>query len=163
MASLWQANQIRTNNSSTDCYTVEQNHTLPDVGQQKVVYKIYFKTILNDDIYKPYEQKINIVEKKYNQSKNNFSEEYLFDENNNLLFFFRKENFGEFREFRFYFNDTKVEKLTITYFDAETGKKMQKMENYSMQQISEKFIKDVEYSISETNKIFNIFNAIKIF
>jgi len=158
-----QANEIRNKNSNSDFYIVEQNHTLPEVGTQKVFYKIYFKTLLNDNIDKPFEQKINIVEKKYNQSKNNYSEEYLFDENNNLLYFFRKENYGQYREFRFYFNGEHVEKLTITYFDAETGKQIQKVENYTSQQANNLFIKEIEYSKNEKSKIFNIFNALKIY
>lgn len=167
MQKIWQvyqqANQIRTQNTTSDYYIVEQNHTLPDIGQQKLSYKIYFETVLNDNIDKPFEQIVTIVEKKFNQSKNNFSEEYLFDKNSNLLYFQRKENFGANREFRFYFKDKYAESLTISYFDEQTGKKLQKIENYTMQQINQKFADMLEYSKNEASRILNIFNTLKIY
>ncbi len=121
------------------------NKSWSAVGNYRVVFKFYYQ---NKD-EEPYPTQLLKVTKKSEISARNYYEEYLYDKEGNLIFYFEKSEDGEFpEERRIYFNkqkpiriiEDKAKREKLTKADKSTAEKVLK-KNQSIKQI---FINSIE-------------------
>lgn len=168
LQSIWQLYQqtkqiISNNQSSTtqDCYSVDLKHSLPNVGTQEINYKMYFTfDMIDGDFENPYVQTLRLVNETYNMGKKNYTEEYLFDKGQ-LVYLYRKENFGTFDEYRYYFQNSQVVNLTVTSYDSQTGKNVQALKQFSSQNLPAEYSVLISDIINEAEKIKKMFDSLK--
>ena len=97
--------------------TLTMEHTLPGTGKQKVNYTLYFTPYSSTGDGYLLDHKLEVVEASYNIAAQQFYEEYLFDDNGQIIFIYGRRPDTEqngWIETRWYFNQFQVLKSSIT-------------------------------------------------
>lgn len=93
------------------------NQLMPAIGSQTIEYNFYFSLIeLDDEV--SFDHNLNFATRKYNVAQSMFVyEEFLFDENGDLIFYFQSEQSEICKQIRCYFNKNKL--IKVIYKEAE--------------------------------------------
>ncbi|MBN2663725.1 MAG: hypothetical protein JXR68_08760 [Bacteroidales bacterium] len=144
-----------------DHYKFILNQNLPAVGPQTITYDLYFSLVEQYDDDDFYEQEINIAQKSYNIAGREFTEEYLF-EDEKLIYFFYKEYSDNCREIRIYFDNEEVVRFSETILNYNNCEDIISQVEYNKTNLPSDYDETVQTALSDANfivKIFILFNV----
>ncbi len=143
------------------------NRNMPAIGPQKISYKFYFTLCLNESDSVYYYHKLDFVKCSYNFAASAFYyEEFLFDNRANLVFYFLRYKSQITREYRCYFKDNKLIKITVKKLkengNAENFNDYQQVFE-STNKIPEYFRNDYAKINSKADDVLKIFKSVNNF
>lgn len=98
------------------------NQMMPSIGAQTIEYNFYFSLVEPVDDYS-FDHYLSFATRKYNVAQSLFVyEEFLYDSDGNLIFYFDKELSQNCTELRCYFENNKLFKVLYKVADLEANK-----------------------------------------
>jgi len=148
---------------SKDYFYFEINQNLPALGQKTEKYKLFYNLVeeLDDDDF--YEQNIKYVTKSYKVCDTNYTEEYLFDDKENLIYYFYKEKSNNCKEIRIYFNNKNLLRISETTFSGDNCQNLYSQVEYVSKNLPDYYKNKLVEINSDVIFIINIFDKFKTY
>lgn len=147
-----------------DHYQFILNQNLPAIGPQTITYDYYFSLVDkydDPDYYDQneefFDQEVYFVEKTYNVAANEFHEEFLF-ENEKLIYYFYKENSGNCYEIRIYFNNNKMVRFSKTNLNSDNCEDITSQVEYGINNLPDDYNATIEKAQEDAIYIIKIFD-----
>lgn len=152
-----------------DNIKITLNQNMPAIGQQTFDYNFFFTLEYSEEVDGEYFHQLYFATKSYNIAASYFSyEEFLFNEKEELIFYFLKYRSGyepEFnREIRCYFNNNKLIKITVKEAPFENDDESElvfKQVYESTSKVPDNFKEDYDNLFSTLENIKDIYHKFK--
>lgn len=152
-----------------DHYQLTLNQNLPAIGPQSINYEIYFSLIEKyddpdyfEDYGEYYDQEVFLIEKSYNIAGQKFYEEFLY-EDEKLIFYFYKEIGDNCNEVRIYLQNDKLIRFSKTELNSDDCETISSQVEYTINNLPNEFNETVDLAITQANNLIKIFDSLNAY